>query len=187
MARLEARARGVVGSAGILAAAALLVLGAPRQSRAEVLDSGPNGFTARTTVQIAKPAALVYDAFTGRIGDWWDASHTWSGQAANLSIDARPGGCFCERLPGGGVQHMVVLYAERGKTLRMSGGLGPLQSMAITATWSVTFAEANGSTTLEAIYAVGGYAKDGLAGLAGPVDQVIAGQLRRLKALLETQ
>lgn len=164
---------------------ALVVIGAPRPGSAEVLDASPAGFTVRSVVPIAKPATTVYDAVVGRVGEWWDGSHTWSGQASNLSIEARPGGCFCERLAGGGVQHMVVVYADRGKALRMNGALGPLQTMAVTATLSLTFTEANGATTLEVVYAVGGYAKEGLAGLAGPVDGVLSGQFRRLKALLE--
>lgn len=185
MQRQEVSVDDMARRARVAVVGALLVLCAQRPGAAEVLDSGPTGFTARTIVSIAKPTTVVYDAFVGRVGEWWDASHTWSGQSTNLSIDARPGGCFCERLVGGGVQHMAVLYADRGKMLRMSGGLGPLQGMAVTATLSVTLTEANGATTLEAVYAVGGYTKDGLAGFAAPVDQVLAGQFRRLKALLD--
>ena len=47
--------------------------------------------------------------------------------AANLSLDAAPGGCFCERLPnGGGVEHMRVTYVEPGKRIVLTGSLGPL-------------------------------------------------------------
>jgi hypothetical protein len=37
----------------------------------------------------------------------------------------------------GGVRHMQVVYVDPGKTLRMIGGLGPLQSMAATGSMTV--------------------------------------------------
>src|ERR1700704_6205463 len=98
---------------------------------ADVVDSAPNGFTVKVAADAAAPAARVYQALTQQIASWWDKAHTWSGNAAYLSIDARPGGCFCEKLPNGGVQHMTVLYADPGKLLRLSGGLGPLQDLAV--------------------------------------------------------
>ena len=50
--------------------------------------------------------------------------------AKNLSIDARPGGCFCEKLPnGGGVEHARVVYVAPREVLRLSGALGPLQGV----------------------------------------------------------
>lgn len=154
-------------------------------ARAEVVESAPSGFAVRTTARIARPAGVVYDALVGRVADWWNAEHTWSGDARNLSIEARPGGCFCERLPGGGVLHMNVLLADRGKTLRLSGGLGPLQGMAVTGTWTLEFAEAGGATTVTSTYVVGGHARNGFAMIAPAVDQVIAEQVQRLKAFAE--
>ncbi len=44
------------------------------------------------------------------VGAWWDPEHTYSGSTRSLRIDARPGGCFCERLKGqGGVEHARVV------------------------------------------------------------------------------
>lgn len=168
--------------------ALLLTAGHARPASADVVDAGPSGFTVRTVVEIAAPAASVYTTLTTRVGDWWNPAHSWSGDARNLSIDARPGGCLCERLPGGpgnGVQHMTVISADAGKMLRLSGGLGPLQAMAVSAVWNWTLKEANGVTTVEATYAVGGYAKDGLAALAAIVDQVTGEQVKRLKSYVE--
>ena len=46
-------------------------------------------------------------------------------------------GCWCEKLPnGGGVRHMQVVNVMPGKMLVMTGGLGPLQSMAATGSMS---------------------------------------------------
>src|SRR5215471_13512061 len=111
-----------------LMAVALLLAGASLAS-ADIVNAATAGFTVKIVESVPAPAARVYQVLTERIGSWWDKDHTWSGNAANLSIDARPGGCFCERLPGGGVQHMIVIYADRGKLLRMSGGIGPLQDL----------------------------------------------------------
>jgi uncharacterized protein YndB with AHSA1/START domain len=167
------------------ALALLLLLGPISFASGEVLDSGASGFTVKTTVQIAAPPAAVYDALTREVGAWWDEAHTWSGSAANLSIDARPGGCFCETLPGGGVQHMTVIFADRAKMLRMSGGLGPLQAMATSGVLTFAFTDAAGRTTLELTYTVFAYAKADMAALAPLVDQVTAGQVARLKAHVE--
>jgi hypothetical protein len=67
----------------------------------------------------------------------------------------------------------------------MSGGLGPLQSMAVVGVWTISLREAEGRTTLEAVYTVSGYSKDGLAMLAAPVDAVTSQQVARLKAFVE--
>jgi hypothetical protein len=61
---------------------------------------------------------------------------------------------------------MTVVYADPGKLLRLTGGLGPLQNLAVTGvmTWKLT--EAGGKTTIEMSYKVGGY-MPGAAGI-GP-------------------
>jgi uncharacterized protein YndB with AHSA1/START domain len=149
---------------------------------ADVVDSTAGGFTVKVTVDIAAPSARVYQALTERIGSWWDSSHTFSGSAANLSIDARAGGCFCERLPSGGsVQHLTVIHADPGKLLRMSGGLGPLQDLAVTGVLQWKLTEAGGRTALEVTYKVAGYVPGaGVGALAAPVDAVLTDQVRRL-------
>ena len=62
---------------------------------------------------------------------------------ANMRIEPKPGGCFCEAVPagrrsGGEIEHMRVIYVAPGSTLRMSGGLGPLQSEAVTGVLTMT-------------------------------------------------
>lgn len=149
---------------------------------AEVLDSSDGGFTVRTVQSVAAASSRVYEALTAEIGQWWDADHTWSGDAGNLYLEARAGGIFGERLPGGGtVQHLAVLYADPGRLLRLGGGLGPLQGMAVQGALTIELApREDGGTDLTATYAVGGYAAAGLAPLAGPVDGVVAGQMQGL-------
>lgn len=110
-----------------------------------------------------------------------DPEHSWSGNAANLSLDPRAGGCFCERLPSrGSVEHMRVIYADPGKQLRMTGSLGPMQGEALAATLTVTLATANDGTKLSWQYKAGGYSALPFAQLAPAVDGVLAEQFHRL-------
>lgn len=153
---------------------------------ADVTDSAATGFTTENRVQIAASPMRVYDMLTQQVSAWWDPAHTWSGDASNLSIDATPGGHFKETIPGGGAIHMTVVYAHRGKLLRMSGGLGPLQGMAITGSLTWEMHEADGGTEVTVTYAVTGYRAGGLALLSVPVDGVLKHQLSRLKRYIET-
>ena len=155
--------------------------------RADVIDSTPNGFTTRAATEISAVPRAVYLALTTQVGGWWDPEHTWSGDPANMSIEARAGGCFCEKLSNGGsVQHMTVILAEPGKTLRMRGALGPLQEQAVvgTITWALT--EAGGRTRVEMTYVVGGYMRGGFEPVAKLVDGVLATQVQRLKRYVES-
>jgi uncharacterized protein YndB with AHSA1/START domain len=171
----------------VLGLTLVLALASATEIRADVIDASANGFTTTTTAEVAAPPARVFEAVVAQVGLWWAASHTWSGTPKNMSIEGKAGGCFCERLAGGGsVRHMTVLLAEPGKTLRMSGGLGPLQEMPVTGVLTLTFAPTTGGTRVEMIYAVGGYTKDGLSKLAPLVDSVLAEQVKRLKAFVET-
>ena len=152
----------------------------------EVIDSTANGFLVRNTATINAPPAAVYTALTDGVGGWWDPAHTLSSDARNLSVDAKPGGCFCERLPdGGGVQHMSVVYASPGKLLRLTGAIGPLQEAALTGTMTWNLAQAGGGTTVELTYTVGGFRAGGFRDMPTVVDGVLRGQLARLKALVE--
>lgn len=154
---------------------------------AEVADLGELGFRSRHTLVIDAPRARVFEALTAEVDRWWDAAHSYSGSASNFSIDARPGGCFCEALPQGGVEHMRVVFVAAGRELRLQGGLGPLQTMAVSGSMQFLLDDdAGGGTRLRYVYAVGGYHGDGLAGIAPAVDAVQLGQLERLKRYIET-
>jgi uncharacterized protein YndB with AHSA1/START domain len=150
---------------------------------AQVVDSADYGFTLKYSVAIQAAPEQVYRAAVSQIDKWWNPDHTFSGNAANLSIDSV---CFCEKLPGGGsVKHLAVVYADPGKTLRMVGGLGPLQSMAVTGTMTWDFAKTAEGTRVDITYAVGGYNPGGLKGMAAPVFGVVKEQIDRLKAFTE--
>jgi hypothetical protein len=168
-----------------VARAFLPVFLVPTPARPEVLDSAANGFTVKVTLSIQAAPDDVYRRIVG-VGDWWSPVHTFSGDAHNLSIDAKAGGCFCEKLPNqGSVRHLEVVYAAPGKALVMSGALGPMQSIAATGSLKIQLTPAGGGTKLEVTYAVAGYLPAGMNTWAAPVDSVLTEQFTRLKNYVE--
>src|SRR5262245_4958228 len=164
--------------------ALLMLSGAATESAPQAT---PNGFLVKFEVNVNAPAAKVYDALVGRVGSWWDSEHTYSGDAKNLSIDARPGGCFCEKLPsGGGIEHARVIYVAPREVRRLSGALGPLQASGVagTLTWKLTSGTDN--TRLQLSYSVGGFIDGGFDKIAPLVENVLRQQLDRLKQFAET-
>ena len=166
-------------------AALIPMLAVADPAAAEVKSAAPNGFEVASTATISAPPDRVYAAL-GEVGHWWSPSHTFSKDAANLSLELRAGGCFCERLKDGGtVQHMQVVYAAPGAGLRLRGALGPLQTEGVDGTLSWSLKPADGSTSVAQSYVVGGYIRAGMEQWAPRVDRVLDEQLQRLKAYVE--
>ena len=168
-----------------LATAAALAMSAAGPVAAEVVSVAANGFDLRETAHIAAAPDQVYAALV-LPANWWSSAHTFSGSAANLKLDARAGGCWCENLPGGGtVEHLHVVFVAPGKTLRLRGALGPFQGLPVDGvmTWSVKGA-ADG-TDVSFTYAVGGYAKTGFDELSKAADRVLDEAIERLKKSIE--
>jgi hypothetical protein len=164
----------------------IIVLGKPGSLVAEVKDSSAVGFTIQDTLMISAPPLEAYHALVADIGSWWDPMHTFSGDANNLSLDDKAGGCFCEKLKNGGsVRHLEVVFADPGKTLRMIGGLGPLQAMAVSGSMTWLFSKTDDGSMITLIYSVSGYRFGGLQNMAPLVDKVMVEQLKRLKEFIE--
>jgi uncharacterized protein YndB with AHSA1/START domain len=156
-----------------------------RPAAAEVISAGQNGFEIRETVHVAAAPDKAYAALR-QPARWWSSEHTFSGSAANLTLDARAGGCWCETLPdGGSVEHMRVVYVAPGKVLRLRGALGPLQGLGVEGAMTLSVKAAASGTDITISYAAGGYAKDGLDGLSKVVDHVLGEQLERLRKLID--
>jgi len=169
----------------VLGITAAMFLAASGGAQAEVADKGPAGFEVRHIVTIDAPPAKVRAAALD-IGKWWNSSHTYSGEAKNLSIDAS--GCFCEKLPDGFVRHMFLTYSAPD-ALRLTGALGPLATTGASGHLGLQFGKAPdpNKTLLTLTYDVGGYARGGLSETwAGPVDSVLGEQVVRLKKYVET-
>ncbi|MEZ5598308.1 MAG: SRPBCC domain-containing protein [Pseudomonadales bacterium] len=153
---------------------------------ARVLTVAPDGFVSEHVIDFKATPDVVYSALTQDVGSWWDATHSYTGEAANFSLDARPQGCFCEHFPdGSGVEHMRVVHARPGELLRMTGGLGPLQAMPVTGVMEFQLEATRKGTRLTYRYTVAGNASAGLDALAAPVDAVQLGQLKRLLNYVE--
>ena len=156
-----------------------------------VTASSEIGFAVENGVDIAADADSVY-ALLAAPDRWWNGEHSYSGNAANLSLEAKAGGCFCETLPNadgqpGSIEHARVIYAAPGKQLRLSGALGPLQAEAVTGTLNFDIrAAAQRGVRVTMTYVVGGYIRKGASGIAPVVDKVLAEQLDRLKRAAES-
>jgi hypothetical protein len=167
-----------------MAAAALLAMATP--AAAEIVEQTDDGFVLAFEGRTPASPAAVLDGF-GRPAEWWSPDHTWSGSAANLRLDLRPGGCWCEDLPGGGVRHgeVLMVWPERG-LVRLEAPLGPLQELGaaavLTLSWEPGPAAPDGARAVRWGFRVAGR---GTGALAGPVDAVLQAQFDRFLARLD--
>lgn len=173
----------------VAAAAGLFALPA----QADVVTNTEAGFVLRQAADVTAGPDAVWAQLVKPSG-WWSGQHSYSGDAANLSLDPRAGGCFCETLPSpsspraaprGSVEHMRVIYAEQGKALRLSGALGPLQADALAGTLTVALKPIDGGgTRIMWEYVVGGFMRQWSGQTAPTVDKMLGEQIARLAAKL---
>jgi uncharacterized protein YndB with AHSA1/START domain len=176
-------------AAFLLAAAALgLALATALPARAEVVAVASDHATVRQAAHVHEQPQRVWKLLTNEIGRWWSPAHTWSGEAKNLSLEARPGGCFCEKLPDGGVRHLEVVHAKPPEMLRLAGALGPLQELALTGAMTWALAPVGDGCDVTVTYRLAGHAQgeSGLAEWAPLVDRVLGEQVERLRRYVET-
>ncbi len=151
---------------------------------AAVDDVTPGGFLVHHRVTVHAAPARAWDALVTP-SLWWSPDHTWSGDAKNLSMDVRPGGCFCEKLANGGVQHLAIVYAGKPEVLRMAGALGPLQGSGVAGALTFALKAQGDSTVVDMTYSVGGYLKGGLDKIAAPVNGMLGEQIERYRRLVD--
>lgn len=151
-------------------------------ANAEVVSSSPNGFEVQEVVNLVVPQPQAYANF-GQIGRWWNKEHTYSGDAARMTLQLRPGGCFCEPLEGGGgIEHMRVTYLKPGEQIVLTGSLGPLLYQATAGVMDVKFERIAGGTRVTMNYRAAGFAKGDGDKMAPLVDQVLADQMKRYRS-----
>jgi uncharacterized protein YndB with AHSA1/START domain len=168
--------------------AVLALLGAAPVA-AEVTSSGPDRFVSRHEVVVSASPKQVWLALISP-ASWWSQEHTWSGDAANLTLTPQAGGCFCEKIPEvdepdrftleGSVEHMRVIHAHPERALRMRGALGPLQSEPVSGVLTITISEVEQGTRIVWEYNVGGPMRYELPVIARAIDGVMGLQLKRL-------
>ncbi|HYJ52306.1 MAG TPA: ATPase [Allosphingosinicella sp.] len=165
-----------------IAPALLALLAVP--AAAEVTSTSAIHFDIQSHIIVPATPARTYEAL-GQIGSWWNGAHSYSGNASNMRLELWAGGCFCETLPDGGtVEHMHVIQALPGRVVRMSGGLGPLQSEALAGTLTWSLRAVDGGTEITSTYLVSGHVRGEIANYAAPVDAVVREQMERLRAYL---
>ena len=162
-----------------LAAFTLLMASAP--AVAEVVSASSNGFEVRQILELPVKPEVAFAKF-GEVGAWWDDEHTYSGKAANMRLALTRGGCFCETMEGGGIEHLRVTYVDRPKRVVLTGSLGPLLYEATAGVMDVQVKPAAGGSQLVLDYRAAGFFKGGAGKLAPLVDQVLEQQMKRYRA-----
>jgi uncharacterized protein YndB with AHSA1/START domain len=153
---------------------------------AEVVNVAANGFKVREQVHIKASPDEVYSALI-QPARWWASDHTFSHSAANLTLAAHAGGCFCEKLPNGGsVQHQIVILAAPGKQLVLRGPLGPFQTFGVDGSSNWVLSAAGDGTDLILTNTLGGFIPEGFEEWAKRADAMMAGTVDRLKRFMET-
>ncbi len=161
---------------------AALLIGMAGPAVAEV-SIGEHGFTTSNSATVSASPDAVWAALIDP-AQYWNGEHSWGGDAAAFSLDPRAGGCFCETLPDeGSVEHMRVTMVQPGRTLRLSGALGPLQSEGLAGSLTWQLEPVDGGTRIVQSYAVGGHMAFPVEAIAPAVDGVVREQLERLAAL----
>lgn len=154
---------------------------------AEVLDKAADGFTLEISFETKADAKTAYKQFI-KVGDWWNADHTWFGDASKLYIEPEVNGCFCEKNGNKQALHMIISYVNPNKEMRMIGGLGPLQGLGLHGgmSWKFDTLE-NGNTKVTHRYQVTGYMQGGLEQLAKIVNSVQTIQMQGLEKALQSE
>ncbi len=161
-----------------LATLAAITFTAPVPARVVAADA--HGMVIEHSTNVAAPHAATWGVLV-KIGQWWSKDHTYSGDAANLSLDPRPGGCFCERFPeGGGIEHMRVSMVQPGDRIIMTGALGPLLYEGVSGVLDIEVKTAGAGSKLTLRYKASGFAAGNGAELAPVVDKVLGQQVQLL-------
>lgn len=164
----------------LLLAAILLTAAAVH---AEIVSSSATHFVLRHEAATPLPPEAAWE----RLVDpavWWHPDHTYSGDAANLSLELTAGGLWREDWDGGSVAHGRVLMVASGKSLRMEAPFGPLQAVGAYTIWTITIqpAEAGRGSLVIFDEIATGPPTAKLDELAPAVDYVKGEALRRLAA-----
>lgn len=152
-------------------------------SNAEVTKQTANGFEITNSVKVSADTSKSYQQFL-KVGQWWHDSHTYSGKAANMTLDIESG-CFCERWDNNIVRHMNIVMAQPNKQQVWRGGLGPLQTLAVSGALIWQFKAVDDKTTaISYTYKVHGNIGD-VKMWSKAVDGVLTQQLTRLQERIQ--
>jgi hypothetical protein len=131
----------------LLIVAFVILCACEREDTAPAPREKQTAFAFGMQLTLPGNADAIYDSITGDISGWWD--HKFSENPAKFYIDPRPGGGFYEIFDesGDGVLHATVIYAQRGKLLRLDGPLG-LSGKAVNMVYTLSFEPAGTDSTI---------------------------------------
>lgn len=157
--------------------AALALAAAASPAFADVKASAPDALTIQFKGVMPLDKAAAY-ARSLAVGKWWSDQHTYSGKAANMTVEPKAGGCWCEKWAGGEVEHGRVVAMMKNQMVRYSAALGPLQATGVNAMLTITLADgaSPNQTAVTMDYVVVGSSLSGLDKMSTPVDGVLKEQ-----------
>lgn len=153
-------------------------------SRADVTSVSSTGFVSSFRRDVQATPAQAYEA-VGKLPQWWNVAHSYSGKAANIRMALRAGDCFCEDWDGNSIEHARVLLVMRNSLVRLQGSLGPLQELGVNGVLTMSTGQAEGRTFVRMVYRVSGAPETGLEKLAPVVDRVMGEQFARWASFTE--
>ena len=107
---------------------------------AAVLSAGDHGFEIQHSVNLVVPQPEAYNAF-GRVGQWWNSEHTYSGDARQNDAPAsRREAAFASRSMMAAASSICgSTFVQPGERIVLTGSLGPLLYEATTGVMDVKF------------------------------------------------
>ncbi len=160
------------------------LLGMNVVAHAELVQVDDNSFYSRHRMTISASPAKVWRGLTRDISRWWDPAQTLGGDAANMLMQTKVGGCLCElQEDQKRFEHLRVIVVYENQILRLRGALGPLRGLGAAGTMNFKLAPIADVTKLEYKYIVSGA---GGKKIANTVDQLMLDQLERLKKYIES-
>ncbi|MEO1078105.1 MAG: SRPBCC domain-containing protein [Pseudomonadota bacterium] len=156
-------------------------IGLTTPAHAEVISASANHFALRhegiTSLSVEETWQRLINP-----ASWWDSSHSYSGDAANISLELEVGGLWREDWDGGSVAHGTVLFIDEGKALRLEAPFGPLQGMGAYVIWTITLEPAEEGTRVVFEESAVGPPVTDYGEMAKAVDFVKGAAMRKLTA-----
>ncbi len=163
----------------LVAIAGLIAISLP--ASAEVVEASPAHYTLKHEATSTLAPEAVWEKLM-HPEKWWHPDHTFSGDSANLTLEAKAGGLWREDWDGGSVAHGQVLLVQTGETLRLNAPFGPLQGMGVETIWTITIAADGEGSKVTFDEVSNGSDKSGLDEIAPAVDFVKGEAIKRLTA-----
>lgn len=158
-----------------------LAVGLAVPAEAEIVKRATEGFIIRHEGVVKGTPAQTWAALTDW-GGWWPASHSYSGNAANLELEVEPDGELEEVWAGGQVLHGSVVAALPDRLLRLHAALGPLQAIPVHGVMEFSLAPIGDGTRVGMVYHVAGPGSVNAGRYADAVDRMLAEAFPRLLA-----